>query len=57
VEALAQDILTLLADPAKVRRRGQMLRDRVIENYPWARGGERITEVYQEVCPHPRGVI
>ena len=57
VEGLAQSILSLLADPEKARQRGQMLRERVIENYTWARGGERITDVYQEVCPHPKGVL
>jgi glycosyltransferase involved in cell wall biosynthesis len=57
VEELAQNILTLLADPEAARQRGRKLRERVIDHYTWAQGGERITEVYKVVCPRPRGVL
>jgi glycosyltransferase involved in cell wall biosynthesis len=57
VEGLAQDILTLLADPEAARARGQKLRERAIENYTWVQGAERIAEVYQKVCPHPKGIV
>jgi glycosyltransferase involved in cell wall biosynthesis len=57
VEGLAQDILTLLNRPEDARRRGQQLRDRVLERYTWAQGGQRITEVYQKVCPRPGTVL
>jgi glycosyltransferase involved in cell wall biosynthesis len=57
VEGLAQNILALLADPEAARARGQTLRERVQANYTWAQGGKRITEVYQRICPHPRGIV
>jgi glycosyltransferase involved in cell wall biosynthesis len=57
VEGLAQDILTLLADPEAARARGQKLRERAIEHYTWVQGAERIAEVYQKVCPHPKGIV
>jgi glycosyltransferase involved in cell wall biosynthesis len=57
VEGLAADILALLADPDAARERGRMLRARVIENYTWAQGGQRITQVYQKVCPRPSSVL
>ena len=56
VEGLAQDILSLLADPDEARARGQALRARVMERYTWRQGGQRITQVYQKLCPRPRGV-
>lgn len=57
VEGLAEQILELLSDPEEARTRGRKLRARVIEGYTWAQGGERITRIYQKVCPHPKGVI
>jgi glycosyltransferase involved in cell wall biosynthesis len=57
VEGLAQNILALLADPDQARQRGQKLRARVIENYTWAQGGARIAQVYERVCPRPKGVL
>ena len=54
---MAERILALLNDPEAARTRGHKLRARVIEHYTWAQAGERITSVYQEVCPHPKGVI
>jgi len=57
VEGLADDILALLADPHAARDRGRALRGRVLDRYTWAQGGQRITEIYQKVCPHPRGVL
>ncbi len=57
VDGLAEIILALLSDPEAARRRGQALRERVIERYNWAQGGERITAIYQKVCPHPKGVL
>jgi len=49
--------LTLLNDPEAARKRGEALRARAIEHYSWAKGGERITEIYRQVCPRPRGVL
>ena len=57
VEGLSQDILSLLADPDEARARGQALRARVMERYTWRQGGQRITQVYQKVCPRPKGVL
>ncbi len=57
IEGLAQDILTLLDQPEEARRRGQQLRDRVLERYTWAQGGQRITEVYKKVCPRPGSML
>jgi glycosyltransferase involved in cell wall biosynthesis len=57
VEGLTQNILALLADPEDARARGQTMRERVQQSYSWIQGGERITEVYQKVCPHPRGIV
>ena len=57
VEGLARDILALVEQPEEARRRGQRLRERVLERYTWAQGGRRITEVYQKVCPRPRTVL
>jgi len=57
VEGLANNILSLLADPQAARRRGQALRERVIDGYTWAQGGQRIAEIYQKVCPRPKGVL
>jgi glycosyltransferase involved in cell wall biosynthesis len=57
VDGLARDILALLADPDDARARGQALRRRVLERYTWTQGGERITEVYREVCPRPGSVL
>ena len=50
VDGLADDILTLLSEPDKARERGQQLRARVLERYTWAQGGERIAQVYENVC-------
>jgi glycosyltransferase involved in cell wall biosynthesis len=57
VEGLADCILTLLADPQDAHRRGQALRKRVIDRYTWTQGGQRITEIYEKVCPRPHGVL
>ena len=57
VEGLAADILALLDDPEAARKRGEALRARAIEHYSWAKGGERITDIYRKVCPRPRGVL
>ena len=57
VEGLANNILSLLADPQAARRRGQALRERVIDCYTWAQGGQRVAEIYQKVCPRPKGVL
>lgn len=57
VEGLADHIIALLSDPRAARKRGQALRERVIERYTWAQGGQRITEIYEKVCPRPRGVL
>ena len=57
VEGLAKDILALLADPEDARSRGRHLRDRVLERYTWAQGGEWIARVYEKVCPRPRSVL
>lgn len=56
VSGLAEIILALLDDPAAARQRGAALRQRVIDRYTWTQGGERITRIYQTVCPHPRDV-
>jgi glycosyltransferase involved in cell wall biosynthesis len=57
VEGLAHNILTLLEDREEARRRGQGLRERVLERYTWAQGGRRITDVYRSVCPRPGSVL
>jgi glycosyltransferase involved in cell wall biosynthesis len=57
VEELADCILALLTDPQAARRRGQALRERVIDRYTWTQGGQRITEIYEKVCPRPEGVL
>jgi len=57
IEGLAQNILTLLDQPEEARRRGQQLRDRVLERYTWVQGGQRIAEVYQKVCPRPGSML
>jgi glycosyltransferase involved in cell wall biosynthesis len=57
IEGLAEDILTLLEQPEEARRRGQRLRERVLEQYTWVQGGQRITEVYQKVCPRPGSML
>jgi glycosyltransferase involved in cell wall biosynthesis len=57
VEGLADNILSLLADPHAANKRGQALRKRVLDRYTWTQGGQRITEIYQKVCPHPQGVL
>jgi glycosyltransferase involved in cell wall biosynthesis len=57
VSGLAESIITLLDDPAAARRRGDALRQRVIDRYTWSQGGRRITHIYRKVCPNPRGVL
>lgn len=57
VEGLAENILHLVNHPVEARARGEALRRRVIEHYTWTQGGQRITEIYRRVCPHPRSML
>jgi glycosyltransferase involved in cell wall biosynthesis len=57
IEDLALQILALLNDPSGARRRGEQLRQRVLERYSWEQCGKQITEIYQKVCPRPRSVL
>ena len=57
VQGLAEHILSLVNQPKEARERGLRLRARAAERYTWAQGGQRITEIYQEVCPRPRIVL
>jgi glycosyltransferase involved in cell wall biosynthesis len=57
VRELAEQILTLVNRPDEAHKRGQRLRARAAERYTWTQGGQRITEIYQEVCPQPRTVL
>jgi glycosyltransferase involved in cell wall biosynthesis len=52
--ALAEALEALLDDPSRSIALAQQLRERAIHYYLWPEAGEKILQVYQEVCQEPR---
>jgi glycosyltransferase involved in cell wall biosynthesis len=52
--ALAEGLETLLDDPKRGMVLGQQLRERVTHNYLWPEAGEKILQIYGEICQAPR---
>jgi glycosyltransferase involved in cell wall biosynthesis len=52
--ALARALEVLLDDPRKGMALGQQLRERATHYYLWPEAGEKILQVYREICQEPR---
>ena len=53
--ALAEALETLLDDPRRGMALGQQLRERATHYYLWPEAGEKILQIYREICQEPRG--
>lgn len=51
---LAETLGALLDDPVRSMALGQQLRERASHYYLWPEAGEKILQVYQEICREPR---
>jgi len=49
IKALADCIVTLLDDPGKAQRMGEVGRKRVLDNYSWEKQAELTVEIYKKV--------
>jgi len=49
VQALAEALRRLLADPARARTMGAAARQRVAERFTWRRAAEKLVQLYEEV--------
>jgi glycosyltransferase involved in cell wall biosynthesis len=52
--ALAEALEALLDDPSRGLALGQQLRERATHHYLWPAAGEKILQVYREICQEPR---
>jgi glycosyltransferase involved in cell wall biosynthesis len=52
--ALAEALETLLDDPKRGMALGQQLRERATHYYLWPEAGEKILQIYREICQEPQ---
>ncbi len=52
--ALAEALGALLDEPRRGLALGRQLRERVTHHYLWSEAGEKILQVYREICQEPR---
>lgn len=52
--ALSEALEALLDDPRRGMALGQQLRERATHYYPWPEAGEKILQVYREICQEPQ---
>jgi glycosyltransferase involved in cell wall biosynthesis len=55
--ALAGALEALLDDPRRGMALGQQLRERAIRYYLWPEAGEKILQVYREICQEPHSTL
>jgi len=53
VDGLAQDILDLVASPARRAELGAALRERAVTRFSWRQAGERLLAIYRAVGASP----